>query len=298
MRAIDAARGKWPAVLSACGVPADALDGRHHPCPKDGQGKDRFRFANQNGTGSYFCACSEGDKGGIALVMCCRGLSYHEAALEVEKVADLAEETMQREKKDPAIALNYVRQQIKPVNGAVSGYLKARGLESPPGIKQARLWYFRDGKKTQQYETMVGRVTSWHGKAVNYHLTYLDEGKKAHVETSRKLMTPMSPMAGSAIRLYPATEEMGIAEGIETAIAARMLFDVPTWSCISAGLLEAFQPPDGVKKVWIFGDNDVSYTGQAAAYGCAKRMASQGIEAVVLIPSRYGDWNDVLNEKK
>ena len=64
MSAREDAQGKWRSVLAACGVPADALDGKHHPCPATGQGEDRFRFADRNGSGNFFCGCSDGKKGG------------------------------------------------------------------------------------------------------------------------------------------------------------------------------------------------------------------------------------------
>ena len=43
----------------------------------------------------------------------------------------------------------------------------------------------------------------------------------------------------------------------------------------------------------ICGDNDVSYTGQAAAFALAKRLTDAGIKVEVQIPEVPGkDWND------
>lgn len=39
-----AARGRWPEILPALGVPAEALSRKHGPCPGCG-GSDRFRYA-------------------------------------------------------------------------------------------------------------------------------------------------------------------------------------------------------------------------------------------------------------
>jgi archaellum biogenesis ATPase FlaH len=73
------AAGRWPAVLSALGgVPADALDGKNHPCPKCG-GKDRFRFTNLNANGSCFCnQCAKGIGDGIAALQWLRGGTFPE----------------------------------------------------------------------------------------------------------------------------------------------------------------------------------------------------------------------------
>lgn len=92
-------------------------------------------------------------------------------------------------------------------------------------------------------------------------------------------------------------ESLGIAEGIETAISAYAIFGIPTWAAISANMLEKWEPPKIVKKVYIFGDNDHNFIGQLAAYRLAYRLRqNEGFEAVrVLIPNVTGaDWNDML----
>jgi len=87
---LESARGHWPAILSALGgLSADQLTDKHQPCPLCG-GKDRYRFDNQNGTGSWFCnkcggpSQSGGAGNGIDLLMRRTGWSFAEAALRVE----------------------------------------------------------------------------------------------------------------------------------------------------------------------------------------------------------------------
>ena len=51
--------GKWQSIFSSLGI--DVGNGKHCPCPVCG-GKDRFRFDNQNGRGTYICnQCGSGD---------------------------------------------------------------------------------------------------------------------------------------------------------------------------------------------------------------------------------------------
>ena len=105
---------------------------------------------------------------------------------------------------------------------------------------------------------------------------------------------------GSAIRLHePVQGVLGVAEGIETALSASQLYRCPVWALINANNLEKWMPPAGVNHIMIFGDNDLTFTGQAAAYALAKRLALMGngdseYKVDVLIPREVGwDWNDV-----
>jgi putative DNA primase/helicase len=104
---------------------------------------------------------------------------------------------------------------------------------------------------------------------------------------------PGKPVSGAAIRLSPAGVCLGIAEGIETAIASSQIAGMPVWSCISAHGIETFEPPVGVTSIVIFADNDESFTGQKAAFSAAHRLDQRGIHVDVRIPPKVGDWLDV-----
>jgi putative DNA primase/helicase len=138
----------------------------------------------------------------------------------------------------------------------------------------------------QVFPIMASRVDDENGNIVSIHRTYLNRvGQKADVSPVKVLMAGTIP-TGSAIRLFSSVaEEMGIAEGVETALAAFLTTGVPTWSAISAPLLRSFNPPASVKRLTIFSDNDANYTGQAAAYDLARRLVmSRKIEVVVRVP--------------
>lgn len=297
MKARDAAQGKWKAILPMLGVEASVLDGKHHPCPATGQGDDRFRFADRNGSGNFFCSCSEGKSGGMSLLMCCKGIGYAEAAKLVEGVAGSAIGEAPKPKADPRTALNRVRARLRPVGPEVRRYLAGRGLDVPEALREARLTYWERNKEAGVFPCMVARIVGADGKGQSYHLTYLTDGKKAAVSSPRKVMTPVDTITGAAIRLYPPAEVMGVAEGIETAIAARMLFDMPVWSAVTAHGIETFAPPPVCKRLVVYSDNDPSFTGQAAAYALAKRLARCGVECEVRVPE-VGDWNDVLTSQR
>lgn len=297
MSAREQAAGKWRSVLTQLGIDERVLNKRHHPCPANGAGTDRFRFNDRNGSGNYFCACSNGDKGGMSLLMCCKGITYAEAAKQVESIVGTCEKDKERPPRDPRAALNRIRKSLGPAGDTVQGYLAARGVRPTAAIKESRQPYWHGGERLGEYDCMVTLIQSPDGKPQSYHLTYLSGPAKAEVPAPRKMMKPVDTVTGGAVRLCPAAEEMGIAEGIETALSATALFKVPTWAALTAGGMESFVPPPECKHLTIFADNDASYTGHAAAYSLAKRLTRQGIECLVMIPDR-GDWNDALLQKQ
>lgn len=321
-RTREAAAGKWRGILPLVAkIDAKVLDGKHHPCPgKSGRdaGKDRFRFADRNGTGNYFCDCSDGNKGGIALVMCCRSMDYATAATAIDEVVGKIKAEPVKPPRDPRPALQRMQRAILPASqrGHVHEYLAGRGLTLPPTLHQARIPYWVNGESVGDYDVMAAKIVGPDGKPLSWHLTYLSNGKKLDLvvrdeqQPARKIMTAIPPppgsnrkssLPGAAVRLAPAAVEMGIGEGLESSLAAMELFKVPVWSALNEGLLEDWEPPDVVRNLYIFGDNDRNFVGQASAYALAKKLARRRpeIKSVVVFPNRDGqDWNDVLQESQ
>jgi putative DNA primase/helicase len=173
---------------------------------------------------------------------------------------------------------------------------------SPVGIYQTirlgRPWASKSIREVSYggLPAMLAKIDRVDGKGVNLHLTHLTEdGQKADVEPGKRVMPGKLP-DGCAIRLWPAAERMGVAEGIESAMSAAILFKMPVWATINGTMMAKWVPPEEAKEIWIFGDNDGNYTGQAKAYALAHRLSVQfGRLVEVRIPEGVGeDWNDVL----
>ena len=80
---IKNSRGHWQGILASFGVDRNLLTNNHSPCPCC-KGKDRFRFDNKNGNGTYYCnQCGAGD--GMNLLQAFTGRSFKELAKEIEK---------------------------------------------------------------------------------------------------------------------------------------------------------------------------------------------------------------------
>jgi Zinc-binding domain of primase-helicase len=85
------ARGGWVNLLSRFGVDAALLTNRHGPCPGCG-GKDRFRFDDQEGNGTFIC--SQGGAGnlagdGLALLMHVKGWEWQRCVQEIAEALGL-----------------------------------------------------------------------------------------------------------------------------------------------------------------------------------------------------------------
>lgn len=294
---VRAAIGKWKGILIALGVDDNFLRDKHGPCPFCA-GTDRFRFDDKDGRGTWICSqCGAGN--GFDFAMRWLDKSFAETARAVDEiVGTVIAVPQQKAKQDPAIRLREIYRGCTEAKGTlVENYLSSRGLTVPEvGIMyHPKLAYFNDGRLVDHWPAMVAVVSDKHGQPNTLHVTYLTpDGRKQPVTPNRKIMTPKAPMAGGAVRLSEAGKTLGIAEGIETALAASVLESVPVWAATNATMLSQFEPPTGTDRLIIYGDNDANFTGQKAAYELANRLTIAGLEVVVMIPARPGDWNDEL----
>lgn len=297
----DAARGKWRGILLHLGVDGKHLSGKHGPCPMCG-GNDRFRFDDKGGHGGYICGqCGAGN--GFDLLRGVHGWDFRKAAAEVDSVVGNVEPDPVRKPMDEGERRNRLRRLWEsgiPINSdnPASRYLGSRGLYLPknPGclryVERCPLPKMHGGGYAP---AMIALVTAADGTNINIHRTFIrpDGSGKADMSEPRALM-PGSISDGGAIRLANIHgERLGIAEGIETALAAEHRFSVPTWAAINSTILMKWWPPAGVSEVVIFGDNDRLHGGQMAAETLAHRLAVKGFAVDVRIPPEVGkDWAD------
>ncbi len=83
---LERARGRWPEILNRFGIDRTFLRNRHGPCPVCG-GKDRFRFDDKAGSGSWFCnQCDPQAGAGINLLMNFRDWDFRTAATEIDRL--------------------------------------------------------------------------------------------------------------------------------------------------------------------------------------------------------------------
>lgn len=288
----ELARGRWTGLLPQLGVASHFLTGKHGPCPLCG-GKDRFRFDNKD-VGLWYCT-HDGAGDGFSLLMRLHGWNFREAARRVEALIGGVPVVPSCPRPDPGAARMALNSLWKRCQRPIAGDPASRWLLARVGIYKAPDC-LRTHIPSVGYPAMVAMVRGPDGKPATLHRTFLTkDGRKAPIEQPRLLMPGVKLPKGSAIRLFPPDDgTLGIAEGIETALAAASLFGVPCWSAINATMLAAWEPPCDVRHVVIFADRDPKYGGQAAAFALAHRLAVTDRTVRVELPDHDGDFNDVL----
>ena len=136
---------------------------------------------------------------------------------------------------------------------------------------------------------------------------------RAPIEVRKKTL---GRMGTGAVRLAPAGPVLGLAEGVETAIAASMLYRLPVWATCGLSRLgypaHWSEPRDGSKPCWIeerppsiwippevrqlfiFGDR--GSIGETVASFAADWWHARGVSTAqaVFPDAGYGDFNDQL----
>jgi phage/plasmid primase-like uncharacterized protein len=325
------ARGRWGHILAALAPElAEALERapRHVPCPVHG-GRDGFRlYKDYEDNGGAICNTCGSFPSGFRVLQWLKGWDFPEvlAALAELMGGGLPEvrpsirpgngDKSGNRQDDGKIRRSLRRTWMEAVDLhnelAKPGrfYLARRGISAAvyntlrckchPNL----VYWEKDQGEAGRYPALLFLLSDPHGQVVTLHRTYLtSEGFKAPVENPKKTMPYPSDrqLTGAAVRLgEPIDRTLGIAEGIETALAVREATGQVCWAATSAALLEKVLLPVGVRRVVVWADNDLKKAGQKAALRLAERLVKEGRKVKVQIPpglppeNKSWDWNDVL----
>ncbi|ELZ5938888.1 toprim domain-containing protein [Providencia stuartii] len=293
------ANGQWQNILSNLGVEVPL--NTHTACPACG-GKDRFRFDDKDGNGTFICnQCGAGD--GLDLVQKILGGSVTEAAQEVASIIGIdtrsdnpptyssdevkAQQEAQRAQQSQNQANEKIEKHkrfterysrtIAHVKRGESDYIKAKGFQ---GVEMNLL---PDGSLIIPLLDGNGTITAAQ--------TIKPNGEKRLLLDSSK--------NGS---YYPINEPINvhtviIAEGLATAMTCHLIQpEAYTVAAIDAGNLihvaKVMRTKYPESKIIIAGDNDSKNevnTGKVKA-----ETAAREVNGYVSIPPNGGDWNDYL----
>ncbi|WP_421670478.1 primase-helicase zinc-binding domain-containing protein [Rahnella sp. EDr1-12] len=291
---VSAATGRWPQLLPALGITV-APHGHHSACPVCG-GKDRFRFDNQAGRGTWICNhCGAGD--GLNLVAKTLDITTKEAAVKVAEILGEAQplavhhdEAAVKQQKDDA-RQKAAAQAKMLVNAArkASGnaYLEKKG------------WADKEALTLQGNGLRVGGLDFAAGDLVIplYDLSGNLVNAQLINGSGEKHMLAGGQVTGAAHHSEGNDNAViWMAEGYATGLTIHALTGETVYVALSANnfphLAECLRKkyPDAV--LLMAADNDVNGTGQKKA-----KEAANLVNGKVAIPLIAGDWNDVFMQE-
>jgi Toprim domain len=140
-------------------------------------------------------------------------------------------------------------------------YLRSRGLD--PVYADVELRSYPDLPHSQggSFPALIGRIMDGDGRFAGIWRIYVAKNGrgKAPVETPKR---GLGVARGGAVRIGGVENVIGIAEGIETALAVRQLvheqtgITFPVWAALSANGMQSVEVPSRVFQVKIFPDHD------------------------------------------
>ncbi|MCC5612590.1 toprim domain-containing protein [Nostoc sp. CHAB 5834] len=323
------AKGNWGRILEEKAPSlgeALASVGYHVPCPNHG-GVNGYRlFEHFNETGRGICNSCGPQNSGVRTLAFANKIPFAEAldiVAEWLAVENRGEHTPVESKKyepkptvPPEVAYAKICEVWKGsqdlANSPAELYLEKRGLNrwlngpcktlrSHPSLPNVEI-------KTRTYyghhPCLIAPIRDSKKKILSIHRIYLTkDGDKANVPEQKVMMARCGDLRGSAIQMFPADSDvLGIAEGIETALAAHAVSLMPIWASVNAALMQTVEIPEHVRHVVVWADNDRSGTGLHSAEVLADRLVRDGKRVTIYIPpgmipegQKSVDWLDVLN---
>ena len=214
-------------------------------------------------------------------------------ALQRRKLHDRAAVSMPEAspKRDMSALARRLWKASQPIAGTLAEeYLLARGLSGPfpKSLRFNPATIYGSGPSKRTMPAMIAAVENDMG-VVAVQRTFLDPDNVLH-KPMPKPKVSLGLLGTAAIRLAPATDELGFAEGIEDALSAMEWFGTPTWALGGVERLAFVAIPASVRRIIVYGDR-----GRAADRLLAKArnyLTANGRELVSRVPAHHDDWND------
>jgi hypothetical protein len=209
------------------------------------------------------------------------------------KKHDACDDTDDRRRREDACA---IWEKANPAQKTlVETYLRSRKIRVPAPDALRFVPRLEHYPSKRSWPCMVAAIQDNRGNVLAIQRTYLapDGSGKAPVDQPKR---SLGPMGDGAVRLGPAGDMMGLAEGIETALSAKQIYQIPVWATLSANRLSRIRLPTECKSLVIFADHGP--VGMSSAMEAAERYERDGIDVDVMPPSVHfgqaGDFNDAV----
>jgi putative DNA primase/helicase len=183
--------------------------------------------------------------------------------------------------------------EARPAAGSpVERYLGGRGLTLPPDAPLR--FHPACPRSTERLPAMVALMSDpATGQPCGVHRTFLAPDGAGKAPGKTKMMLG----GAGVVRLVPdaeVTAALGIAEGIETALAVMQRYGwAPVWAAGSAGGIKRLPVLVGIEALTVFPDADDDGASMDAAQECAARWQAAGREVQFLTPPAGADFADL-----
>ena len=176
-----------------------------------------------------------------------------------------------------------------------SAYLLGRGIKRfGPALRYHKSVYVWTGDdEPEKHPALLAKITDNKGIMTGVARYFLDPKTKklADIEDPKRVL---GTLYGNGVRFQTGLpqEDLIVGEGLENVLSVGTA--LPDWdltSCLTANHLGLFEPPKGIKRLWIARDNDD--VGEQAAISLRKRAEGVGLWCGDLIP-QTDDYNDDL----
>lgn len=172
-------------------------------------------------------------------------------------------------------------------------YLRRRSIIlSPSTLRFHRRTPLGRGKRAVFRPAMLAALYE-RERLVALQRTFLDPDEPRRARDLGNPRRMLGRPGQGAVMLAPAIDTLGLAEGIETALSAIVLLDIPVWATLGNERLAHITIPDSVTRLILLPDNDRGGRLGAAKATEAYAMPGRAIETL-WPPHGFNDWNDVL----
>lgn len=188
-------------------------------------------------------------------------------------------------------------EQAVPLKGTIgASYLESRSLPVlPPGLRFHPRTPIGRGPMVQRRPALIAAVRGAQGISA-LHRTFLEPNGRGLATDLEQPRACLGRLWNGAVQLAPVSWELGLAEGIETALSATALLGIPVWAVLGSSRLHVIELPSQVRRLVLLSDNDRA--GRVAALKAKAVYRGRGLDVGVEWPWHgLNDWNDVLKRQ-
>lgn len=187
--------------------------------------------------------------------------------------------------------------QGRPIEGTIAeAYLESRGIGPVVGGLRFHPRAPLGPKRSAIYRPALLAGLHDAGRLVAVQRAFFGQGEPTLATDLGNPRRLLGRPGGGAVVLSPASDVLGLAEGVETALSANILLGIPVWATLGSERLAHVAIPDRVTRLLVLPDND-----RAGRIGCRRAMAAHARDGRLVEtrwpPAAFNDWNDVLKAK-